>query len=54
MVVENARLGIPLIFALDVIHGYRTLAPIPLAEAASWDLDAIQQLARMAAIVCKA
>jgi len=50
VVVENSRLGIPLIFASDVIHGYKTLAPIPLAEAASWDLDAIEQSARMAAI----
>jgi beta-glucosidase len=49
VVVENSRLGIPLIFASDVIHGYKTLAPIPLAEAASWDLEAIQQSARMAA-----
>ena len=34
--VENSRLGIPLIFALDVIHGHKTVFPIPLAEAASW------------------
>lgn len=49
LVVENSRLGIPLIFASDVIHGYKTLTPIPLAEAASWDLEAIQRSARMAA-----
>lgn len=47
--VEETRLGIPLIFGLDVIHGYQTLAPIPLAEAASWDLEAIQNSARAAA-----
>ena len=46
--VEETRLGIPLIFACDVIHGYKTLSPIPLAEAASWDLEAIAQSARHA------
>ncbi len=39
--VEQSRLGIPLILGFDVIHGYKTMAPIPIAEAASWDLDAI-------------
>jgi len=48
--VEKTRLGIPLIFALDVIHGHKTLTPIPLAESASWDLEAIKQSARNAAI----
>jgi len=48
--VEETRLGIPLIFAFDVIHGYRTIFPIPLAEAASWDLEAIERSARIAAI----
>ena len=47
--VENSRLGIPMLFALDVIHGYRTMFPIPLGEAASWDLDAIERSARVAA-----
>ena len=47
--VENSRLGIPMIFALDVIHGYRTMFPIPLGEAASWDLEAIERSARIAA-----
>ncbi|KAA3624874.1 MAG: glycosyl hydrolase, partial [Flavobacterium sp.] len=41
IVVNETRLGIPLIFGFDVIHGQKTIAPIPLAEAASWDLDAI-------------
>lgn len=50
LVVENSRLGIPLIFGYDVIHGYQTIAPIPLAEAASWDLDAIKKSARVAAV----
>jgi beta-glucosidase len=49
LAVENSRLGIPLIFGLDVVHGYRTMFPIPLAEAASWDLDAIETSARVAA-----
>ena len=47
--VEKTRLGIPLIFAYDVIHGYKTIFPIPLAEAASWDLNAIEKSARIAA-----
>ncbi|MDO6597790.1 beta-glucosidase BglX [Oceanihabitans sp. 2_MG-2023] len=47
--VEDTRLGIPLLFGFDVIHGYKTLSPIPLAEASSWDLVAIQKAARVAA-----
>ncbi|MGC1631225.1 MAG: beta-glucosidase BglX [Gelidibacter sp.] len=47
--VEETRLGIPLIIGFDVIHGYKTISPIPLAEAASWDLDAIKLSARVAA-----
>jgi len=47
--VEETRLGIPLIIGFDVIHGYKTLAPIPLAEAASWDMDAIKHSAQVAA-----
>lgn len=50
LVVENSRLGIPLIFGYDVLHGYQTTAPIPLAEAASWDMDAIKQSARVMAV----
>jgi len=49
LVVEESRLGIPLIFGFDVIHGFKTLAPIPLAEAASWDMEAIESSARIAA-----
>jgi beta-glucosidase len=49
LAVKNSRLGIPLIFALDVIHGYQTMFPIPLAETASWDLDAIERSARISA-----
>ena len=47
--VEQTRLHIPLLFGFDVIHGYKTISPIPLAEAASWDLDAIQKSAAIAA-----
>ena len=47
--VEQTRLGIPLLFGFDVIHGYKTISPIPLAESASWDLEAIQKSAAMAA-----
>ncbi|WP_445455168.1 beta-glucosidase BglX [Flavobacterium sp. HNIBRBA15423] len=49
IVVEETRLGIPLIIGFDVIHGYKTLSPIPLAEAASWDLEAIKKSAQVAA-----
>jgi beta-glucosidase len=49
LAVEGSRLGIPLIFGLDVIHGFKTEFPIPLAEAASWDLEAIERSARIGA-----
>lgn len=45
----QSRLKIPLLFGQDVIHGYKTTFPIPLAEAASWDLEAIELSARIAA-----
>jgi len=47
--MKNSRLKIPLIFAFDVIHGYKTIFPIPLGESASWDLDIIKQSASVAA-----
>jgi beta-glucosidase len=47
--VEETRLHIPLLFGFDVIHGYKTISPIPLAEAASWDLAAIERSAQIAA-----
>ena len=49
IVVEETRLGIPLLFGYDVIHGYKTIFPIPLGEAASWDLEAIKNSAEIAA-----
>jgi beta-glucosidase len=47
--VENSRLKIPLIFGMDVIHGYETTFPIPLGLAASWDMNLVQQSAKVAA-----
>ncbi|RNC86019.1 MAG: beta-glucosidase BglX [Balneola sp.] len=47
--IEESRLGIPLIFAMDVIHGYKTVFPIPLGLSCSWDMDAIERSARIAA-----
>ena len=52
--VEKSRLGIPVLFATDVIHGYKTIFPIPLGEAASWDLEAIEKSARTAAVEASA
>ncbi len=49
MAVEQTRLKIPLLFGYDVIHGYKTIYPIPLAESCSWDLAAIEKSARLAA-----
>ncbi|MCF7559196.1 beta-glucosidase BglX [Sabulilitoribacter multivorans] len=49
IVMEHSRLKIPLIFGYDVIHGYKTIFPIPLGESASWDLDIIKQSASIAA-----
>src|SRR5881628_3512177 len=48
--VTESRLKIPLLFGLDVIHGYRTIFPIPLAEAGSFDPDAAQATARAAGL----
>lgn len=48
--VEESRLGIPLLFGYDVIHGHKTIFPISLGESSSWDLSAIEKSARIAAI----
>jgi beta-glucosidase len=48
--VEESRAGIPLLFAHDVIHGFRTLFPVSLAEAASWDEAAVERAARIGAV----
>src|ERR1044071_43199 len=47
--VEESRLKIPLLFGFDVIHGYRTIFPVPLAEASSWDSAAAERSASIAA-----
>ena len=47
--VKESRLHIPLLFGYDVIHGYKTIFPIPLGEAASWDLNSIEKSAQVAA-----
>ncbi len=49
LAVEKSRLKIPLIFAMDVIHGYETVFPIPLGLSCSWDMKLIEQSARIAA-----
>jgi beta-glucosidase len=46
---EESRLGIPILFGRDVIHGYRTIFPIPLGQAASWDSELMERAARIAA-----
>jgi len=47
--VEESRLGIPLLFGMDVIHGYETVFPIPLALSCSWDMAAVERSAQIAA-----
>ena len=54
LAVENSRLGIPLLFGMDVIHGYETIFPIPLGLSCTWDMAAIGQSARIAAIEASA
>ncbi|WP_353329783.1 glycoside hydrolase family 3 N-terminal domain-containing protein [Bacteroides sedimenti] len=49
MAIESSRLHIPILFGLDVIHGYNTIFPIPLAEACSWNLNLMKQTAAIAA-----
>lgn len=49
MAVEETRLGIPLLFGYDVIHGHRTIFPMPIGLAATWDMEAIERSARIAA-----
>lgn len=50
LVMDNSRLKIPLLFGYDVVHGYQTMMPIPLAESCSWDLDLMQKTAQQAAL----
>lgn len=48
--LRHNRLGIPLLFMADIIHGHRTIFPVPLAMASSWDLDALEKMARISAV----
>ncbi|WP_099367488.1 beta-glucosidase BglX [Sphingobacterium sp. 1.A.4] len=50
LAIKHSRLKIPIIFGMDVIHGYKTVFPIPLGLAATWDMPLIQQTARVAAV----
>ena len=50
LVMEHSRLKIPLLFGYDVIHGYQTMMPIPLAEASSWDMDLMEETAAQASL----
>lgn len=52
--VEESRLKIPLIFGMDVIHGYKTIFPIPIALSCTWDMDLIEKSARIAAVEASA
>ena len=52
--VEESRLGIPLLFGMDVIHGYETMFPIPLGLSCTWDMAAIEESARIAAVEASA
>lgn len=50
LVVENSRLGIPILFGYDVVHGYKTIFPIPLGEAASWEPELARRTSQVAAL----
>lgn len=52
--VEESRLAIPLLFGMDVIHGYETIFPIPLGLSCTWDMKAIEESARIAAVEASA
>jgi beta-glucosidase len=52
--VEESRLKIPLLFGMDVIHGYETVFPIPLAQSCTWNMDLIREAARISAIEASA
>ena len=54
LAVESSRLGIPQLFGMDVIHGYETIFPIPLGLSCTWDMKAIEESARIAAVEASA
>ena len=53
LAVESSRLGIPLLFGMDVIHGYETIFPIPLGLSCTWDMKAIEESARICRSKCR-
>ena len=54
MAVENTRLRIPVLFGMDVIHGYKTIFPVNIGVSASWDMAAIERMARISALEASA
>lgn len=52
--VEKSRLGIPILFGMDVIHGYHTIFPLPLGLSCTWDMEAVKEAARIAAAEARA
>ena len=54
MAVENSRLKIPVLFGMDVIHGYKTIFPVNIGASASWDMAAIERMARISALEASA
>lgn len=54
LAVENSRLGIPLLFGMDVIHGYETIFPIPLGLSCSWNMAALEKMAHISAVEASA
>ena len=52
--VEESRLGIPILFAMDVIHGYQTIFPVPLGLSCTWDMEAVRESAHIAAVEASA
>ena len=54
LAVDSSRLGIPLLFGMDVIHGYQTVFPIPLGLSCTWDMEAVEESAHIAAVEASA
>ena len=54
LALEHSRFKIPLLFGMDVIHGYKTIFPIPLAQAATWNMDMVEEAARISAVEASA
>ena len=54
LAVASSRFGIPLLFGMDVIHGYKTIFPIPLGMAATWNMESVERMARISAVEASA